>query len=251
VRVRLYGLLVAACRNLGATDEGLHALNLGLKLGGSSVARAELLTQGATLHLGSGDAVAARQAVARALELVEKELDRPSGSSYSARRRRLWLSDLKAYCVTLRSEIAMYEHDYVNGMADALRSLTLTSERSALRVRLAAVSCLAAVLLRFGSLNEVIRALTLVDEAEQALARRRVRRSHLHRVVLRWARALALARLGSVDRAENIMVDVIEHLRQKGHVDRLKHAVDALAWIVGERGGRPARADYLQRKYAA
>ena len=220
-------------------------------MGGSRGARAELLAQGASLHLGAGDATAARETLVRALDLVEGELGRPPGSSYSARKRRQWLTDLKSYCLTLRSEVATgLEDDHVSAMADVLQALSLTSERSTLRVRMAAVSCLAAVLLHFGSLKEVVRALRLIDDADRSLARRRVRRSHLHRVLLRWARALAMARLGSVDRAENIMIDVIEHLQRKGQTERLKHAVDALAWIVGERAARPARALYLRRKYA-
>lgn len=251
-RVRLHSLLVASYRDAGDVTASLQALDAGLRIGGSSVAQAELLVVGAGLHVLRRDAAAALELISGALGLVEKELSRPQGRSYSAVKRRQWLVDIEASCWIVRSEVALgLEEKAPKALASVLEAMALTSERSDLRVRMSAVSQLSAVLLRFGSLSDVQRALWLVNEADRELARRRFRRSHLHRVLLRWARAVALARLGSVDRAENIMVDVIEHLRQKGQAERVQHAVDALAWIVGERAGRPDRATYLRRKYAS
>lgn len=251
-RVRLHALLVAAYRDLGDQTASLRALSDGLRIGGSPVARAELMVVGASIHLVRQDAAAATELISAALGLVDHELSCAPRRSYSARQRRQWLVDVKASCLILRSEVALLleENQAPAALASVLEALALTSDRSDLRVRMSAVSCLSAVLLQFGTLSDVLRVLRLVDDADRALARRRVRRSQLFRVLLRWARALALARLGSVDRAENIMLDVIEHLRQKGHAETLRHAVDALGWIVEERAARPARAAYLRRKYA-
>jgi len=252
--VRLYTLLVSANRDLGDSAAGLQALESGQSLHGSAAARADLLAAGASLNaVARRDADAARELIQQALRLVEGELSRPPSRSYSARKRRQGLVDTKATCLIIRSDVALWLEERQTpaaAMADVLEALELTAGGAEVRVRMAAISRLAGVLLHFGSLNGVTRALELVDQADRTLARRRVRRSHLHRILLRWVRALALARLGSVDRAENIMADVIEHLRRKGQVERLKHAVDALAWIVGERAGRPARAEYLRRKLA-
>lgn len=186
--VRLHGVLVAACRDLGDLPASLEALVAGLQLGGSPVARVELLVIGASLHLARRDTDAAKELIREALAVVGAELGRAPRSSYSARKRRQWLVDLKASALMMRSEVALWlEKQAPVAFSDALEAMSLVSERSDLRVRIAAISRLSVVLLHFGTLSEVVRVLELVDQADRILARRRVRRSHLLRVLVRWA----------------------------------------------------------------
>lgn len=116
---------------------------------------------------------------------------------------------------------------------------------------MAAITVLSILLMRFGTFRDVTRALLLLDQADKKLARRRFRRSHGHRVRIRWSKALALARLGMVDRAEQIMTEVIEKLLAAGSRRAAGDAVEALTWIVEERAGQVGRAEYLKRRYQA
>lgn len=251
VRIRFYGLLIACCRNLGDFAGGLQALEVAKKIGGSPAAQAELLTQAASLHIERRDADAALQAIEISLELLHSELTRMTDVHTDARGRRLL--NTKAWALVVRGEITLHMKagSLRKAMSDALEAISLASHKSALRIRMAAVTLLSGLLARFGTFADVTEALRLLDQADKELARRRIRRSHNYRVRIRWGKALALARLGMVDRAEQIMTEVIDKLIQAGARQVAKDAVEALTWIVEERAGKVGRAEYLRRRYQA
>jgi tetratricopeptide (TPR) repeat protein len=252
-RVRFYGLLVACCRHLCDFAGGLQVLGIAKTIGGSPAARAELLAQGASLHIERRDGDSACDAIEASLELVRGELAKSEGTSPDALKLRQQLLVSKAAYLVIRAEIATHLKvgSPSEAMADALEALGLASHKSALRVQMAATTLLTTLLTRFGTLRDVTQALALLDQADKELARRRVRRSHGHRVRIRWGKALALARLGMIDRAEHIMAEVIEKLIAAGARQDAENAVEALAWIVEERAGKQGRADYLRRRYRA
>lgn len=253
LQVRLLSLLVACCRDLGKIDEGLAILERARSLGGSPVARAELATHAALLHLVRGHGAAAGEAVHEALELVDAELAKPVGTSAFSRRRRQWFTNHKAACLVIRGEIAfrLGERPLKDAMADALSALALATHRTAYRARIGAVTLLTYLLTRFGTLDDVSQALQLLDAADRDLARRRVTRKHDHRVRLRWGKALALARLGMVDRAEEILREVIRALIAADAVTAAREAVESMAWLIRERAGKPERAVTVRQRWLA
>ena len=251
LRARFYGVLVACCSHQRDFAGGLQVLEIAKKIGGSPAARAELLAQGASLHIGRRDAESALGLIETSLELLRGELAKPDGVRTGAQERRRQLLVSRAAYLVIRAEITMHLKvgSLRQAMADALEALSLTSHKSALRVRMAATTLLSNLLTRYGTLSDVTQALRLLDKADKELARRRIRRSHGHRVRIRWGKALALARLGMVDRAEQIMTEVIEKLLAAGSRRVAGDAVEALAWIVEERAGQVGRAEYLKRRY--
>lgn len=170
-----------------------------------------------------------------------------------AESRRQWLISARARNLILRGEIKLRFGlgSLKSAMADSLEALALTPHKSALRVRMSAITLLSCLMTRFGTLQDVIESLRLLDEADKELARRRFVRAHNYRVRIRWCKALALARLGMIDRGEQIMVEVIETLDKSGSRQLAEEAVEALAWIVEERAGQLGRAEYLKRRYQA
>lgn len=251
VRIRFYGLLIACCRSLGEFADGLQALEVAKKIDGSPAAHAELLAQAASLHIQRRDAEAALQSIEASLELIRGELVAMKGLDTGTRNQRLLIT--KAGGLVVRGEIRLLlkTGPVKEAMADALEAISLTSHKSAVRVRIAAINLLSSLLTRFGTLADVSEALRLLDQADKELARRRIPRSHNYRIRIRWGKALALARLGMVDRAEQIMTEVIEKLIQAGARQVVEDAVEALAWIVDERAGQAGRAEYLKRRYQA
>jgi hypothetical protein len=185
--------------------------------------------------------------------MVAGEVAKLEGEEDSTQKRRQKLLSSKAAYLVIRAQIALFLKvgSAAQAMGDVLEALALTTHRSDLRVRMAAITVLSTLLIRFGTLDNVTRALQLLDQADKELARRRFRRSHSHRVLIRWGKALALARLGMVDRAEQIMAEVIEKLIAAGARQDAENAVEALAWIVEERAGKQGRANYLRGRYGA
>ncbi len=256
-RMRLWGLVVSAEHKLDELEAAEEAVLTGLAIASSSaVANADLLLQLGTLRMGQHRPEEALGAANRARQLMTDELAKPTPSTKESKRRRKWIQATKAAACVVRGEIFLHlsvgsaERAY----ADALDALRLTAELARAsshtrRVHLSAVTLLCSLLIRFGPPEIVAETLRVIDHAERILIYRcRIPPDHLHRIKLRWGRALALSRMGSLDRAERLLIDVVERLLARGLKDDAKRALDALVWVV-EQTRRPARAAYFALKY--
>lgn len=256
-RMRLLGLVVAAGKKLDEFDAADEAALAGLAIGSTSaVANADFLLQLGILRMVERRPGEALTAVNRARDLMTAELAKRKPSTKEGRRRRRWIQATKAAAYVVRGEI--YLHLSVGSadraFADALEALRLTANlvrasSHTRRVHLSAVTLLCALLARFGSPEMVDEALRVVDHAEETLIYRcRTSPDHVHRIKLKWCRALAIARKGSLARAERMLLEVIDRLMAKGLRDDAERAVDALVWVV-EQTRTPGRAGYFVLKY--
>ena len=106
-----------------------------------------------------------------------------------------------------------------------------------------------ALMVRFGTPSIVGQAERLLDHAEHTLIYRcRVPADHVHRIKVKWCRALILAWQGALPRAEALLLDVIERLRARGWNDDANRALDALVWVI-EQTKMPGRAGFYVWKY--
>ena len=184
------------------------------------------------------------------------ELSKRIPSTKEGRRRRRWIQATYAAAHVVRGEIFLHlsEGSAERAIADALEALRLTANLARAsshtrRVHLSAVTLLSALLVRFGSAERVEEALRVVDHAEEVLIYRcRVPPDHVHRIKLKWCRALAIARKGSLVRAERLLLEVIDRLIAGGLKDDAKRAVNALVWVI-EQSRTSGRAGYFVLKY--
>ncbi len=117
------------------------------------------------------------------------------------------------------------------------------------RVHLAGVTLLCALLVQYGTSAIVRQAAQLLDHAERVLIYRcRVPPDHVHRIKIKWGRALTLARLGSLSRAETLLKRVVEQLLARGWNHDASQALDALVWVI-EQTKMPGRASFYVWKY--
>jgi len=249
-RARAYGLLVACCRHLGETEEGLDFLARGEALGvREAPACVELLAQGASLLIHLGDAERARAYLGRSLDIVEAELAKPEGSSNYSKQRRAWFVRAKARNLVLRGDLTHRLKDRPG--RDALRDAFAAIEVAKVfpREQACGISLVCNVLAFHGGLAEVVSVLELTKELDEYLSRKRVPRNHPYKLRIRWARAVALARLGMDERAESIMKEVADQLIRKGMTEDARMAVETLLWMIGERSGEIGRARFTAAKY--
>lgn len=247
-RVRLWGLEIVACSYMGRFEEGLRAYAAGRKLRGSVLARAELEASLAGLHIDRGDLEEATAAADRAVSLI-----RPEALATTPRSKRMERSIRTMYGAALivRAQAgALPGSPRPSTVGDVLEAFPWIDPRYAMHVHLAAVSTLATLLTTRATTPEDLRtALRLEEEAQRLLRRRRVRACHPHRAQLRGIRALVLAKLGAVSRAEEVMAHrVIPDLRAAGLDSAADQMGEFLLWIVAERAGQEGRARYLRRK---
>ncbi|MCP3956678.1 MAG: hypothetical protein GY719_02380 [bacterium] len=257
-RLRLLGLLVAAGRKLGELDRAEAAAAEGSRVVTSStVANAEFLLQLGALRIVQNRPEDALYVVNGARLLTARELEKPEPSAKESRRRRRWIQATNAAAHVIRGEVFLNlsEGSMEGAFADALKALRQTANlvkasSHSRRVHLSAVTLLCALLVRFGTTAIVDESIQLLDEAERLLIYRcRLPPGHLHRIKIKWGRALAVARLGSLRKAEVLLLDVIDRLIAGGWKDDAKRALDALVWVV-ERTNMPARAGYYLLKYS-
>ena len=252
-RVRLWALMMLACRRVGDLEAAFEAYRTARRIRRAcDFARADLEEQATLLHIVSGDLDAARAAIGKAIALIRPLAENPRGASKGA--RRMARRDRAKYAATLivRGEVARnLEGDAASlrrALADALEALRWVDPRHAMRVHLSAVSLLCTVMAKAGTPEDAAYALRLVDESDKLLRKRRISSRHLHRIILRWIRALAIARLGASEQAERILTEVVRSLQQLGLDDDADRAGADLVWVIGERAGKLGVARYLRRQ---
>ncbi len=256
-RLRLLGLAVAASRKLGDFDAADVSAAEGLRITTpSTVANAEFLLQLGALRIVQGRAREAVQVVEWARQLTALELEKPEPSAKESKRRRRWIRATNAAAHVIRGEIFLNlsEGSIEGAVTDALKALRQTSNlvrasAHTKRVHLSAVTLLCTLLVRFGSSQVVDEAAQLLEHAEYDLIYRcRVPPDHVHRIKIKWGRALTSARSGSFSKAERLLIDVIDRLLAVGLKDDARRAVDALVWVI-EQTRMPQRAGYFVLKY--
>jgi hypothetical protein len=249
-RARAYGLLVACCRDLDETEEGLDFLAKGEALGVRETrARVELLAQGASLLIRLGEVGRARDYLGRSLDIVETELAKPEGTSGWSRRRRAWFVRAKARNLVLRGDLTHRFKDRPEreALRDAFEAIEVA--KGFPREQVCGVSLVCSVLTLCGGLAEVVSVLKLTEKLDVYLSGKRVPRNHPYKLRVRWARAVALARLGMDERAESLMREVADELIRKGMTRDARLAVETLLWMIGERSGEIGRARFVAAKY--
>jgi hypothetical protein len=222
----------------------------------SPVANADFLLHVASLRIVQERPAEALRAVNQAAKLLAAELNQPQPSAKESRRRRRWMRSAVGVAHVTRGEIFLHlsEGSIEEAFADAFEALRLTSDlvkasRYTRRAHLAGVTLLCTLLVRFGTPSIVSEAERLLDHAEHTLIYRcRVPPDHVHRIKVKWGRALILARQGALPRAEALLLDVIERLRSRGWDDDAKRALDALVWVI-EQTKMPGRAGFYVWKY--
>ncbi|MEM7583820.1 MAG: hypothetical protein AAF560_10605 [Acidobacteriota bacterium] len=249
--------MVAACRKIGDLETADSIAAEGSMIRTSSVvANAEYLLQTGVLRLVQNRGSDALLLVNRAWQFTARELEKIKPTAKESQHRRRWIQATHAAAHVIRGEIF---HDLGIGsapaaFADALTALQQTSKlvkasAHTRRVNLSALTLLCALLVRFGEAEEVQNFLPVLDDAEQTLIYRcRLPPSHIHRIKMKWSRALVLARLGAFDKAESLMIEVVQRLQAGGYEDDANRAIDALIWVV-QQTSMPARAGYFELKY--
>ena len=257
-RLRLVGLAVAAGRKLGDLEAAdLTAAKGSIIATRSPVANADFLLHLGALRLAQHQARDALRAVNQAELLMIRELAKPEPSAKDSKRRRRWMQSAVGVAYVLRGEVFLHlsEGSIGGAFSDAFEALRLTSDLVKAspytrRVHLAAVTLLCALLVQFGTPAIVNRAVQLLDHAERILIYRcRVPPDHVHRIKIKWGRALTLARLGSLPRAETLLKEVIERLIARGWNHDASQALDALVWVI-EQTKMPGRAGFYVWKYS-
>lgn len=251
-RVRLWGLMILACRRVGDLRTALKAYQSGSKVRrASTFARAELEVHAALMYTVRGDLDSACTTVAKAICLIRPLAENPRGESKGARRLARRDRALYATALIIRAEIARnLEGDPVSlrrALADALEALRWVDPRHESRVHLSGVTAVSVLVTKVGTRKDITDVLQLAIEGERLLRRRRIPARHPHRLKLKAIRALALARLGSVEQAERILAGVVSDLRELGLDDDADRAAVELLWVVGDRAGQVGRARYLRR----
>jgi hypothetical protein len=256
-RLRLLGLVVAAGRKLGDLEGAEAAAFEGSMIATRSpVANADFLNHVAPLRIVQERPADALRAVDQAAQLLAEELRKPQPASRESLRRRRWLQASMGAALVTRGEIFLHlsEGSVDGAFTDAFEALRLTSDLVKAtpftrRVHLAAVTLLCALLVRFGAPAIVEEAVRLLDHAERVLIYRcRTPPDHVHRIKIKWGRALTLARQGALPRAEALLMDVIERLIARGWNDDAKRALDALVWVI-KQTKMPGRSGFYEWKY--
>ena len=256
-RLRLLGLVVAADRKLGDFTAGEVAAMDGVTTRTSSpVAQADFLLQLGAFRMDQERGEEALAFINRAKYLMTRELEKPQPTAKESLRRRRWIQATKAASHVLRGQVWWHLSigSIEKAFSDALEALQLTSSlvkasSHMRRVHLSAVVLLCALLVKFGPPERVQRALEYLTQAERTLIYRcRLPADHAHRIKLKWCKALAYARQGSLEKAERILVDVIERLIALGFNEDARKALDALVWVL-EQTRFPLRACYMLNKY--
>jgi len=96
--------------------------------------------------------------------------------------------------------------------------------------------------------NEV---LTICRDAQRILKAKRIKARDPHRVMVRGLEALALAVLGSVDRAETLLERTVREFRKAGRKRDAEVFVEHMVWLVGNRAGQAGRALLVAQRHGA
>ncbi len=256
-RLRLLGLAVAADRKRGLLDEADRTAAEGSMIATRSpVANADFLLNITALRLAQYRARETLQAANLAEEIMLRELAKPEPSAKESKRRRRWMQYAVAVACVFRGEVFLHmaEGSAEEAINDAFQALRLTSNLVKApgytrRVHLAGLTLLCSLLVQYGTPDIVRQAVELLDHAERILIYRcRVPHDHLHRIKIRWGRALTEARLGSLHKAEKLLIKVVEQLLEGGFKHDASQALDALVWVI-EQTQWPVRAGYFVLKY--
>ena len=256
-RLRILGLAIAANRKLGDLEEADRlAADGSMIVSRSPVAHADFLLNITALRLAQYRAKETLQAANLAEEIMLRELAKPEPSAKESKRRRRWMEYAVAVACVFRGEVFLHmaEGSADEAFEDAFQAMRLTSNlvkapTYTRRVHLAGVTLLCSLLVQYGTPTIVKKAVELLDHAENILIYRcRFPPDHLHRVKIRWGRALTEARLGSLHKAETNLIQVIEQLIEGDFKHDAGLALDALVWVV-EQTRWPVRAGYFVMKY--
>lgn len=152
--------------------------------------------------------------------------------------------------LTVRADVRLCLSDRA-AVCDAFEALKWADPRYVPHVHVAAVSLVAHSLLASGSATPKLCAqvLHITAQADKLLDRRRVRAKSRHRLTLQALRAIALALLGSVQRAETILTNAIADLESIGHHRDAKIIAEQLVSILSGRAAQEGRARLLARKH--
>ncbi|MEM7585027.1 MAG: hypothetical protein AAF560_16655 [Acidobacteriota bacterium] len=257
VRLRLFGIAMTAHRRIGDFELAEQAAIEGSMIAARSpIANADYLLHLATLRIVQDRPDDAIRSIDRAAKLMRRELAKPEPTAKESQRRRRWMRTAKASSSVLRGQVlVLHSKGSVDQVfTETFEALQLTSDlvkatSYTRRVHLAAVTVLCSLLVKYGTATIAGQAIEILDRAEHVLIYRcRVAPDHVHRIKLKWCRALVLARLGSLNKAERLLVEVVERLAAQGFENDTQRALDALVWVI-ERTTRPARAGYYELKY--
>ncbi len=185
-----------------------------------------------------------------------RELAKPEPSAKESKRRRRWMRAAVGVACVLRGEVFLHmsEGSAEGAFNDAFKAMRLTSNlvkasSHTRRVHLSGVTLLCALLVQYGTREIAQQAVQLLDHAERILIYRcRVPADHVHRIKIKWGRALTEARLGSLHKAERRLIQVIDQLIERGWKHDASQALDALVWVI-EQTQWPVRAGYFVMKY--
>ncbi|MCP3999188.1 MAG: hypothetical protein GY722_29600 [bacterium] len=256
-RLRLVGLAIAAGRKLGDLEAADQTAAEGsMIVTKSPAANADFLLHLGALRLAQYRAEDTLRTVNLAEQIMKRELAKPQPSAKESRRRRRWMQSAVGVACVLRGEVFLHmsEGSAEAAFNDAFEAMRLTSDlvrapSYTRRVHLSGVTLLCALLVQFGPPAIVEQAVELLDHAERILIYRcRVPPDHVHRIKIKWGRALTQARLGFLHKAETLLIEVVEQLIAKDWKHDAGQALDALVWVI-EQSQWPVRAGYFVLRY--
>ena len=216
------------------------------------LARSELAAFKARLHLISGDPDRALSEAEAAVKLVASLASASPNTKGFRAASTVPRATFAAVLVT-RAEALLELRNPAPALEDAMCALSMADQRYAPHAHVAGILAVGACLVQPGMATpkRAAQVLHLCDEADNLFSRRRVRLKSPHRLQVRGLRALAYATLGSLERAEDLMLFAIEHLHKAGLQQDVNSLVRHLVWIIGNRAGKPGRAAFFAKRYGA
>jgi len=176
---------------------------------------------------------------------------RPSGNWRGAA-----LVESVVNCATYAAALIVRSHVRINlsdkaAMTDALEALRWADPRYVPHVHVAGVAATGVALLESGAATPAVceRVLRISGQAERMLDGRRVKAKTYHRLALRVLTGIAVALLGSVERAEAVITRAIKDLESIGRHRDAKIFGQQLVSILANRAAQEGRARLLARKY--
>ena len=153
--------------------------------------------------------------------------------------------------LTVRADVYICLSNKTAPIRDAFEALKWADPRYVPHVHIAAVSLVSHSLLASGAATPQICAqvLHITAQADKLLDRRRVKARSRHRLTLRALKGVALALLGSGERAEEVLKRAIDDLESIGHKRDADLIAQQLVSILSSRAAQEGRALLLARKH--
>jgi len=216
------------------------------------LARSELAGRWAQLHLYEADLQAAAIAANEAVDLASPLAS--AAPSYRRTFRAAAVVPRAAYAAALvtRAQVRVGQGMAVLALPDAVTALKCVDPRFSAHIHVAGLSTLGTILVLPGvaTTPDVPRCvLNLCRLAQRILKARRIKARDPHRIMIRGIEALAMALLGSVDRAEALLERTIREFRKAGHERDAEVFVEHMVWLVGNRAGQTGRARLVAQRH--